>query len=89
MPRAARRKSESGYYRVMLRDIGRQVLFEDEEDNERFLSTLQRYRLELGFELAAYCLMENHVHLLLHDDRDQLDLMYIWTVHPSTRFWFC
>ena len=75
MPRAARRKSESGYYHVMLRGIGRQILFEDEEDNERFLTTLQRYRQELGFELVAYCLMENHVHLLLHDDRDRLDLI--------------
>ncbi len=75
MPRAARKKSESGYYHVMLRGIGRQILFEDEEDNERFLTTLQRYRLELGFDLVAYCLMENHVHLLLHDNRDQLDLI--------------
>ena len=75
MPRTARHKSESGYYHVILRGIGKQILFEDDEDNERFLSTVQRYRLELGFELVAYCLMENHVHLLLHDAKDQLDLI--------------
>ena len=75
MPRVARKKSESGYYHIMLRGIGRQILFEEEEDNERFLTTLQRYRAELGFELVAYCLMVNHVHLLLHDNRDQLDLI--------------
>lgn len=75
MPRTARKKSESGYYHVILRGIGRQILFEDDEDNERFLSTVQRYRLELGFGLVAYCLMENHVHLLLHDTKDQLDLI--------------
>ena len=75
MPRTARQKSESGYYHVILRGIGKQILFEDDEDNERFLSTVQRYRLELGFELVAYCLMENHVHLLLHDAKDQLDLI--------------
>ena len=75
MPRAARKKSESGYYHVILRGIGRQILFEDDEDNERFLSTVQRYRQELGFELVAYCLMENHVHLLLRDIKDQLNLI--------------
>ena len=75
MPRTARQKSESGYYHVILRGIGKQILFEDDEDNERFLSTVQRYRLELGFELVAYCLMENHVHLLLHDAKDQLNLI--------------
>ena len=75
MPRAAREKSESGYYHVILRGIGKQILFEDDEDNERFLSTVQRYRMELGFELVAYCLMENHVHLLLRDTKDQLNLI--------------
>ena len=54
MPRAARKKSESGYYHVILRGIGRQILFEDDEDNERFLSTVQRYRQELGFELGCH-----------------------------------
>ena len=75
MPRAARQKSESGYYHVIMRGIGRQILFEDDEDNERFLSTVQRFRQELGFELVAYCLMENHVHLLLRDIKVQLNLI--------------
>ena len=75
MQRAARQKSESGYYHVILRGIGKQILFEDDEDNERFPSTAQRCRMELGFELVAYCLMENHVHLLLHDTKDRLDLI--------------
>ena len=75
MPRTARRKSEGGYYHVILRGISRQILFEDEEDNERFLSTVHRYRRELGFQLIAWCLMENHVHMLLHDSREQLDLI--------------
>jgi len=73
MPRQARRKSESGYYHIILRGIGRQILFEDDEDNERFLSTVQRYRRELGFELVAWCLMENHAHLLIRDGHDRLE----------------
>jgi len=67
MPRQARRKSESGFYHVLLRGIGQQNIFEDEEDNERFLQTLGRYQHEMQFEIHAYCLMGNHVHLLLKD----------------------
>ena len=33
MPGAARQKSESGYCHVILRGIGKQILFEDGEDN--------------------------------------------------------
>ena len=75
MPRTARQKCESGYYHVILRGIGRQILFEDAQDDERFLSTVLRYRQELCFDLVAWCLMDNHVHLLIHDARDQLDLI--------------
>ena len=32
MPRAAREKSDTGIYHVMLRGINRQIIFEDDED---------------------------------------------------------
>ena len=75
MPRKARQKCESGYYHIILRGIGRQILFEVDKDRERFLATLRRCRGELGFEVIAWCLMENHVHLLLHDLHGQMDLI--------------
>ena len=73
MPRNARKKSESGYYHIVHRGIGKQILFEDDEDHDRLLLTLQRYRFEIGFELVAYCLMENHIHLLIHDVNRQIE----------------
>ncbi len=66
MPRGARALSESGIYHIVTRGIGKQILFEDEDDYERFLDTLRRYRDEEHFTVFAYCLMENHVHLLLY-----------------------
>ena len=75
MPRTARKMSETGYYHVILRGIGKQIIFEDDEDNERFLSTVRRYRRELNFELIAWCLMENHAHMLIHDAHQRLDLI--------------
>ena len=75
MPRTARQESESGFYHVIMRGIGKQILFEEPADYHRFLGTLQRYRREMGFELTAYCLMENHVHLLIEDRKRQLSLI--------------
>ena len=66
MPRQARTISENGYYHVINRGIGKQILFEDEDDYQRFLDTLKRYTEEEHFELICYCLMENHFHLLIH-----------------------
>jgi len=40
VPRAARIKSESGIYHIMMRRIDRQVLFEDEEDCYKLIQVL-------------------------------------------------
>lgn len=75
MPRAARTKSASGYYHILLRGISRQNIFEDDEDNIRFIETVFRYKKDLCFELHAYCLMGNHVHMLIRDVNNQLNLI--------------
>lgn len=41
MPRQARKKSESGIYHIMLRGINQQQIFEDEEDNAKFIQILK------------------------------------------------
>ena len=65
MPRAARTRSSTGIYHIMLRGVNRQRIFEDEEDSLRFLTTLDRFNKEQGVVLYAWCLMGNHAHLLL------------------------
>ena len=73
MPRAGRKKSASGMYHIMLRGINRQRIFEDEEDHRRFLETLVRYRDACGCSLLAYCLMPNHVHIVLREGEQPLE----------------
>lgn len=73
MPRVARRKSQSHIYHVMLRGINRQQIFLDQEDNRCFIGLLKRYKESCGYHLYAYCLMGNHVHLLIKDVANQLD----------------
>lgn len=65
MPRTARKLSTTGIYHVMLRGIDRQTLFCDSTDFKSFLTILKECREISGFRLFAYCLMDNHVHLLL------------------------
>ena len=75
MPRQARRLSESGYLHLIMRGIGRQVIFEEREDYLRFLSTLVRFCEETEIKVIAWCLMENHVHLLVRDGQGRTPLM--------------
>lgn len=59
----------------MLRGVNRQQVFLDSEDNQRFIDLLQRCRELSGFRLFAYCLMGNHVHLLLQTGKEPLPLV--------------
>jgi len=65
MPRTARKKSSSGIYQIIMRGINRQTVLEDEEDCAQFLEALLRYKEKSGYDIYAYCLMGNHVHLLM------------------------
>ena len=60
----------------MLRGVNRQVIFEDDEDRLRFLEVLADCKEDSGFQLYAYCLMTNHIHLLIHEDQEPLGTIF-------------
>lgn len=76
MPRQARRKSESGIYHVMLRGINQQQIFEDAEDYEKFLKIIQENKAVSGYQIFAYCLMGNHIHLLIKPEDEALEQIF-------------
>lgn len=75
MPRQARTLSASGFYHVIQRGNGKQIIFEDNSDYTFFLKLLAQNKLELGFQLHAFCLMENHFHLLIRTEQSLGKLM--------------
>lgn len=72
MPRQARQKSQSGIYHIILRGINKQILFEEEEDRKKFLECLQHYKTICHCEIYGYCLMDNHVHLLIKESETDI-----------------
>jgi len=76
MPRLSRVKSKTGIYHIMLRGINQQLIFEDNEDCEKFLDVLGLCKSASGFELYGYCLMGNHIHLLIKVVGEELDLIF-------------
>ena len=76
MPRRARKLSSTGIYHVMLRGINQQDIFEDEDDYLLFLAIIRECKDISKFELYAYCLMTNHVHLLLKTGEEPLELIF-------------
>lgn len=65
MARTARKRSEGDIYHVIIRGVGQQIIFEDDEDRFKFLRLLDDAFTEENIIILAWCLMSNHVHLLL------------------------
>lgn len=87
MPRARRKKSESGIYHIILRGINRQIIFTEEEDSIKFLAVLKKYQEISGYRLYAYCLMGNHIHLLLKEGQEDLGII-MRRIGASYVFWY-
>lgn len=75
MPRRPRQLAESGVYHVVLRGVNRDAVFLEDEDFERFLSVLRAVRDATGCRVLAYCLMTNHVHLVLRTTDEPVGLV--------------
>lgn len=72
MPRIKRQLSQSKIYHVMLRGNERRKIFLSTEDREKFVNTLREKNREKAFTVLAYCLMDNHIHLLINEGQEQI-----------------
>src|SRR5439155_27203426 len=74
MPRKPRREEAGAVHHVYARGVNRRVIFVDDSDRERYLELLGYVVGEWRWECFAYCLMPNHVHLLVRTLEPNLGL---------------
>ena len=65
MSRPLRIEYPGAFYHVISRGNARQKIFLSESDKEKFLSYLETGVEQFRYKVHAYCLMDNHYHLLL------------------------
>lgn len=65
MPREPRIQYPGAIYHVYNRGVEKRIIFNRDEDYEKFIEILNRVQIRFVFELYAFCLIPNHYHLLL------------------------
>ncbi len=65
MPRTARITIENACYHIITRGNQKQCVFQESKDYEKYLSILTKYKEKYRFRLYCFCLMPNHVHLMI------------------------
>lgn len=72
MARQARIQSPTDYYHIMMRGNNREKIFLTRSHKEFFVDLLREQAEEGSIEIAAYCMMDNHVHIVIKSDLDSL-----------------
>ncbi len=70
MPRTGRNLLPNYPHHIVQRGHNRQVVFAEPSDYQYYLETLQTWKRNLEIKVYAYCLMTNHVHLVLQPPDD-------------------
>lgn len=69
-----RKISKSDLYHVMCRGVNKQKIFEDDNDKTFYLNLLKKLLKTEKIQIHAYCLMDNHFHILLKSKKDEMSL---------------
>jgi putative transposase len=75
MARPIRIEYPGAVYHVICRGNNRQAIFRDDHDRRRYLEKLSGYCQEKNVDLLSYCLLSNHVHLLVETPEGNLSKM--------------
>jgi REP element-mobilizing transposase RayT len=87
MPRPPRLEFPSALYHVTARGNERRALFRDDRDRDMYLARMSFYHRRFRFQLLAYCLMTNHVHLAIRTGPVPLSKIMAG-LHASYAEWF-
>lgn len=68
MPRTGRLVLPGYSHHIVQRGHNKQVVFAEEADYQYYLNTIREFKAVCGITVHAYCLMTNHVHLLLEPE---------------------
>lgn len=72
MPRTRREKCSNSIYHICIRGNNRQEIFLDDQDRTEYLNRIKRYTQKYRVWILGYCLMSNHVHLLIYDNNQDI-----------------
>ena len=78
MPRRPREEHAGAICHVFARGVNRNHVFVDNEDYERYSSLLGATVARYGWFCLSYCLMPNHVHLLIETPQPNLGVGMQW-----------
>jgi len=68
MSRKARKNIKSGFFHIMIQGINKEYIFNKDDDKKKFLFFMKKYYYNYKIKIIAYCIMDNHAHLIIYSE---------------------
>jgi len=88
MPRGTRILLDNVCYHVLNRGNQKQPIFLGAEDFEKYLQILKHCKRKYRCKVFGYCLMPNHIHLILEPEEPQALAKIMQSLTQTYTFWF-
>ena len=66
MPRKSRKLLDGKICHHIVQGINKEYVFQEDEDKKKYLNLLRKYYKDYEIDIICYCIMDNHVHLILY-----------------------
>lgn len=83
MPRVARKSFETSFFHVMVQGIKKEYIFNTEIMMKKYIELIESEKEELHLELLAYCVMNNHAHLLIYTEKIEEMSLYMHIINQK------
>ncbi len=88
MPRYARQRNEKGVHHVVVQGKRLEHVFKKDAEKELYLETLLKYKALTGVKLYAFCILDNHVHLVLKETKEESVSSFMRRVGVRFSYWY-
>lgn len=68
MPRKARNQLVGNFLHIMIQGINKEYILEKDIYKRKYIEVVSKYARENNIKIVAYCIMGNHVHLLVYTE---------------------
>ena len=69
MPRISRKNLETSFFHVMVQGIKKEYIFNQKIAIKKYIELLQTEKEKFNLQILAYCVMNNHAHLLIYTEK--------------------
>ena len=83
MARIARQNLIGNYFHIMVQGIAKESIFPDNKTKGYYLSCLEKTKSKKNVHIFAFCIMDNHAHLLLSAENITLIAEYMKIVNTE------